>query len=218
LPTLVAVATEDPDALRAAELAAEAAGIDYGAFEQEVKKIKKAKGKPAPAPVAVEEEMNKMLMSNKKRKLYERMKYGQQKKDAEVGSSTRNCGCLVAITDSDWVSERNWSKGGGSWMRGRGSGRGRVIAVSHSGIQAEFLTETMSDQPTTRLSPASPQRSRQHTGVLYEVSRPSLVFLLLTRHSGRVPAHGTLWSWRQGLAFKEPSQAPQQPPQRPPCR
>jgi len=78
--------TEDPDALRAAELAAEAAGIDYGVFEQEVKKTEKGKGKSTPVPVDTEEEMNKMLMSNKKRKLYERMKYGQRKKDAEVGS------------------------------------------------------------------------------------------------------------------------------------
>lgn len=87
LPMLVADIMEDPEALRAAELEAEAAGVDYGAFEQEVKKTKKIKGKTAPAPAEVEEEMNKMLMSNKKRKLYERMKYGQQKKDAEVGSS-----------------------------------------------------------------------------------------------------------------------------------
>ena len=99
LSMLVADATEDPDALRAAELAAEAAGIDYGAFEQEVKKTKKAKGKPGPVPAEAEEEMNKMLMSNKKRKLYERMKYGQQKKDAEVGSAAFICGCLVAVTD-----------------------------------------------------------------------------------------------------------------------
>jgi len=75
--------TEDPDALRAAELAAEAAGIDYGAFEREVEKTKKAKGKSAPVPADTEEDMNKMLMSNKKRKLYEKMKYGQRKKDAE---------------------------------------------------------------------------------------------------------------------------------------
>ena len=99
LPMLVADVTEDPEALRAAELEAEAAGIDYGAFEQEVKKTKKGRGKAAPAPVEAEEEMNKMLMSNKKRKLYERMKYGQQKKDAEVGSSSIICGCLVVIAD-----------------------------------------------------------------------------------------------------------------------
>ena len=78
---------EGSDALRSAELTAEAAGIDYGVFEQEVKKTRKVKEKSTPVPVDTEEEMNKMLMSNKKRKLYERMKYGQKKKDAEVGSS-----------------------------------------------------------------------------------------------------------------------------------
>ena len=90
LSMLVADVMGDPDALLAAELTAEAAGIDYGAFEREVKKAKGAKGKSAPVPVDTEEDMNKMLMSNKKRKLYERMKYGQQKKDAEVGSINFN--------------------------------------------------------------------------------------------------------------------------------
>ena len=99
LPTMVADVTEGPDALRTAELTAEAAGIDYGAFEREVKKTKKAKGKSAQVPVEADEEMNKMLMSNKKRKLYERMKYGQQQKDAEVGSSASICGCLAVITN-----------------------------------------------------------------------------------------------------------------------
>lgn len=93
LLVLDADVTEDPDALRAAELAAEAAGVDYGAFEREVEKKKKAKGKSAPVPADAEEDMNKMLMSNKKRKLYEKMKYGQRKKDAEVGSSDLTCGC-----------------------------------------------------------------------------------------------------------------------------
>ena len=97
LATLVAGVTDDPDALRAAELAAEAAGIDHDAFEREVKKTKKVKGKLAPVTVETEEEMNKMLMSNKKRKLYERMQYGQRKKDAEVG---RSAVFFVVMTNS----------------------------------------------------------------------------------------------------------------------
>ena len=105
LSTLVADVADDPDGLRAAELTAEAAGIDYGAFEQKVKRTKKAKGKSVPVPVDAEEDMNKMLMSNKKRKLYERMKYGQQKKDAEVSSSVLICGCLVATTNP-WLRQR----------------------------------------------------------------------------------------------------------------
>lgn len=80
--TAAAVAAEDPAALRAAELAAEAAGIDYGTFEKGVaksqKKVKKvdAAGEP--------DDMNKMMMSNKKRKLYERMKHGEKKRATEV--------------------------------------------------------------------------------------------------------------------------------------
>lgn len=99
LATLVGDVTNDLDALRAAELEAEAAGIDHDAFEREVKKAKKNKGELAPVLVETEEEMNKMLMSHKKRKLYERMRYGQRKKDAEVGQSVLICGCLVVMTN-----------------------------------------------------------------------------------------------------------------------
>ncbi|KAA1468674.1 hypothetical protein DENSPDRAFT_869850 [Dentipellis sp. KUC8613] len=83
---VAAEAVEDPAALRAAELAAEKAGVDYGLFEKELAKSqKKAKAKKStPAESAdPEADMNKMLLSNKQRKLYERMKYGQKKREAE---------------------------------------------------------------------------------------------------------------------------------------
>lgn len=99
LPVLAAGIMEDPAALHAAELAAEAAGIDHDAFEREVKKAKKGKGNPTPDPVEAEEDMNKMLMSNKKRKLYERMKYGQRKKDTEVGQPILISGYFVVMTN-----------------------------------------------------------------------------------------------------------------------
>lgn len=99
LATLVADVTDDPDALHAAELEAEAAGIDHDAFERQVKKTNKSKGEPTPVSAETEEEMNQMLMSNKKRKLYERMKYGQRKKDAEVGLLVLICGCFVMMTN-----------------------------------------------------------------------------------------------------------------------
>jgi pescadillo protein len=88
LKALAADAQRDSAARRAAELQAEAAGVDFGAFEKAVKKEKKAaKQKPAqPNPAAnndKEDEMNKMLMSNKQRKLYEKMKYGERKREAE---------------------------------------------------------------------------------------------------------------------------------------
>lgn len=80
-----AATAEDAAALRAAELAAEAAGIDFGTFEKEAKKAqKKVKKGDAPQEEAGEQNMNKMMMSNKQRKLYERMKYGQKKRAEEV--------------------------------------------------------------------------------------------------------------------------------------
>ncbi|EMD41790.1 hypothetical protein CERSUDRAFT_110353 [Gelatoporia subvermispora B] len=80
-----AAAAEDEAALRAAELAAEAAGVDFGTFEKEAQKAQK-KTKKAAASKQVdeaEEDMNKMMMSNKQRKLYERMKYGEKKRTVE---------------------------------------------------------------------------------------------------------------------------------------
>ncbi|KAI8995539.1 Pescadillo N-terminus-domain-containing protein [Trametes punicea] len=79
-----AASAEDDAALRAAELAAEAAGIDYGTFEREAKKAQKKAKKTAGAQEdEAEQDMNKMMMSNKQRKLYERMKYGQKKRAEE---------------------------------------------------------------------------------------------------------------------------------------
>ncbi|KAM5535376.1 hypothetical protein V8D89_010898 [Ganoderma adspersum] len=79
-----AAAAEDAAALRAAELAAEAAGVDFGTFEKETKKAqKKAKKAEVPKGDEAEQDMNKMMMSNKQRKLYERMKYGEKKRATE---------------------------------------------------------------------------------------------------------------------------------------
>lgn len=82
----LAVATaDDPEALRAAELAAEAAGVDFGTFEKEVQKKQKQQKHKGDAVVngGGEEDMNKILMSKRKRQLYERMKYGEKKRATE---------------------------------------------------------------------------------------------------------------------------------------
>ncbi|KAJ7597203.1 Pescadillo N-terminus-domain-containing protein [Mycena floridula] len=74
---------KDSAALRAAELAAEVAGVDHGTFEKEVKRSnRKQKGTTAAEPDA-EHDMNKMMMSNKQKKLYEKMKYSQKKRASE---------------------------------------------------------------------------------------------------------------------------------------
>jgi len=84
LKPATATAVEDPAVLRAAELAAEAAGVDYGTFEKEVAKSrKKSKKTDGDSVEDAEKDMNKMMMSNKQKKLYERMKYGEKKKALE---------------------------------------------------------------------------------------------------------------------------------------
>jgi len=85
LDASIAVAAQDAAALRAAELAAEASGVDYGTFEEKVKKYGKKLSKKSAGDrdEVAEKDMNKMMMSNKQKKLYEKMKYSQKKKATE---------------------------------------------------------------------------------------------------------------------------------------
>ncbi|KAJ7900024.1 Pescadillo N-terminus-domain-containing protein [Mycena olivaceomarginata] len=79
-----AATANDPASLRAAELAAEVAGVDFGTFEKEVRKSRKKSKAPAKDDGEEgEQDMNKMMMSNKQKKLYERMKYSEKKKASE---------------------------------------------------------------------------------------------------------------------------------------
>jgi pescadillo len=81
----ISAVSADPAALRAAELAAEAAGVDYGTFEKEVRKSQREATKTAGrGDVDGEHDMNKMMMSNKQKKLYEKMKYSNTKRAKEV--------------------------------------------------------------------------------------------------------------------------------------
>jgi len=81
---IVLQAAEDPVTLRTAELSAEVAGVDYGTFKNQVTKSRKKSQKADHNGPDGEKDMNKMMMSNKKRKLYERMKHGERKREAEV--------------------------------------------------------------------------------------------------------------------------------------
>ncbi|KAF9068072.1 Pescadillo N-terminus-domain-containing protein [Rhodocollybia butyracea] len=84
LKAVAIAATEDAAALRAAELAAEAAGIDPSAFEKEVAQSRRKSKKNSSNGVdEAEADMNKMLMSNKQKKLYEKVKYSQNKRNLE---------------------------------------------------------------------------------------------------------------------------------------
>lgn len=86
LDVSLAAATQDATALRAAELAAEASGVDYGTFEEKVKRYEKKMSRKSSGDrdEVAEKDMNKMMMSNKQKKLYEKMKYSQQKREIEV--------------------------------------------------------------------------------------------------------------------------------------
>lgn len=88
LDAAVARAADDPEQLRAAELDAESRGVDFGTFEKKVNKAVKKVGHTT-TQAENELEMNKMMMSRKQRKLYEKMKYTEQKRAAEV--------CLVVL-------------------------------------------------------------------------------------------------------------------------
>jgi pescadillo len=88
-PLLAAMeaAHSDAAAMRAAELQAEVAGMDYGTFERRLSKSQK-KTTQVQDPTGGVEDMNKMMLSNKQRKLYEKIKYSERKRRAEVGSMT----------------------------------------------------------------------------------------------------------------------------------
>lgn len=95
-----AVQSADAALLRAAELAAEAAGVDSAAFEQQVDKATRRQSKKAAPAEAPEGEMNKMMMSSKKRKLYEKMKFGERKRAEEV------CLCELHIDHGSHPSQK----------------------------------------------------------------------------------------------------------------
>jgi pescadillo len=81
-------AHSDAAAMRAAELQAEVAGMDYGTFERKLSKSQKKTAMQVHEPTGGVEDMNKMMLSNKQRKLYEKLKYSERKRQAEVGSTT----------------------------------------------------------------------------------------------------------------------------------
>jgi len=83
----IAVDSEDEgaDHIRTAELNAELAGVDAHTFDKQLRvaKQKQQNSSKASGRDQGEKDMNKMMMSNKKRKLYEKLKYTQNKKTAE---------------------------------------------------------------------------------------------------------------------------------------
>ncbi len=79
----IETAHSDPAVMQVAELQAEVAGMDYSTFEKEKTKSQK-KTKQEQKTSSGIEDMNKMMLSNKQRKLYEKIKYSERKRQAEV--------------------------------------------------------------------------------------------------------------------------------------
>ena len=84
LAAAIKAAHSGPAGIRAAELQAEAAGMDYGAFEKKLAKSR-TKATEVQEQATGMEDMNKMMLSNKQRKLYEKIKYSERKRRAQVG-------------------------------------------------------------------------------------------------------------------------------------
>jgi pescadillo len=77
---------DDPDMLQAAEIQAEVAGVDVSVFSKKIREAarRKAKAKTGQSHVDQEKDMNKMMMTNKQRKLYNKLKYTENKREKEV--------------------------------------------------------------------------------------------------------------------------------------
>lgn len=86
----LAAELDDASAARAAELTAEAAGVDQGTFEKEMNKARR-KMKAKSVVIQEPEDMNKMMMSNKQKKLYEKIKHSQNKRMLEVRVFRSSC-------------------------------------------------------------------------------------------------------------------------------
>ncbi|ORX40016.1 putative ribosomal large subunit biogenesis-related protein [Kockovaella imperatae] len=105
-PALLAAATNPSDSTlrHAAELEAERNGTSHAAFETQLKEATKVHSKSGKATKAVsagkgEEDLRKIMMSNKKAKLYEKMQYSNRQQAEEVSrNQTRSLSDVMADT------------------------------------------------------------------------------------------------------------------------
>ena len=107
-PALLAAAADPSDSTlrHAAELEAERNGTSHAVFEAQLKeasKTQKTSAKLSKSTGKGEEDLRKIMMSNKKAKLYEKMKYGNRQKAEEVSQA------LQSVKDADVVlRKRSW--------------------------------------------------------------------------------------------------------------
>ena len=158
-PALLAASLDptDPALIHAAELEAEKNGTSHGAFQTQLKEAIKtnshlATSKPASSTASAtktiggDEDLRKIMMSNKKAKLYEKMTYGNNQRAEEVCSSLIARQFVLAGTDvlpsvrnlkrREWLLRRGRIRRGGSegvfvqfgWRCARGA-RGVFLEV-----------------------------------------------------------------------------------------
>lgn len=117
LDAAVARAVADPEQLHAAEVVAEAQGVDFADFEKKVSKATKKTARPSVAEPEKDDskEMSKALLSNKQRKLYEKMKYSQNKRATEVSYDR----CYRPVLRLMLFSANIWNRGSARYKRKR---------------------------------------------------------------------------------------------------
>ena len=117
LDAAVARAVADPEQLHAAEVVAEAQGVDFADFEKKVSKATKKTARPSVAEPEKDDtkEMSKALLSNKQRKLYEKMKYSQNKRATEVSYGR----CYRPVVKLMLFSANIWNRGSARYKKRR---------------------------------------------------------------------------------------------------
>lgn len=111
---------DNPGLLHTAEVAAEVAGVDARTFNGSVDKAARRKNKATEQKNSnADGDMNKMMMTNKQRKLYNKLKYSEIKREREVRSML-----LFNSMEVSRIFHRSpiWNLDGERW-RSRQSGR-----------------------------------------------------------------------------------------------
>jgi len=97
--------------LREAEIKAERAGMDTASFEAAIsKRLKRSAHSESRTDSGTPSDMNKMLMSNKKRKLYERIKRKEMKQAREVSLSRQYLSLGTILTPTHSIARSLASK------------------------------------------------------------------------------------------------------------
>jgi pescadillo protein len=115
-PALLAAAADPTNStlLRAAELEAETSGTPHTVFETQLKEAKKVVNANSNTKAKAngkgkgDEDLRKIMMTNKKQRLYEKMKYSNAQQSEEVSPNIFKASVPSAMADNR-CRRRNWS-------------------------------------------------------------------------------------------------------------